>query len=137
MWFETRLKSWKYTLALVKLLKAFMNWFDFKIEVWIILNLKSNSNKIHNNKNKSQSNGKKPFYYFDIDSYTRVITMIYYKRIKRKELQIWIVLLQTKIKIKSYINSYLYLFWFLALLISSICKTKQIDKQKSFVKIKM
>ena len=73
-----------YTLALDKLLKAFMNWVDFKIEVWIILNLKSNSNKIHNNKNKSQSNGKKPFYYFDIDSYTRVNTMIYYKRIKRK-----------------------------------------------------
>ena len=82
--FETRLKSWNYTLALDKLLKAFMNWVDFKIEVWIILNLKSNSNKIHNNKNKSQSNGKKPFYYFDIDSYTRVNTMIYYKRIKRK-----------------------------------------------------
>ena len=48
----------------------------FKLEV--------NSNKIHNNKNKSQSNGNKPFYYFDIDSYTRVITMIYYKRIKKK-----------------------------------------------------
>ena len=35
-------------------------------------------------KNKSQGNKKRPFYYFDIDSYTRVITMNYYTRIKRK-----------------------------------------------------
>ena len=27
-------------------------------------------------------NGKRPFYYFDIDSYTRIITMIYYTKIK-------------------------------------------------------
>ena len=37
-------------------------------------------------KHKSQCNKKRPFYYFDIDSYTRVITLIYYTRIKGKRI---------------------------------------------------
>ena len=94
--FETRLKSWYYTLALDKLLKKHL-WIELISKLrFELFKLEVNSNKIHNNKNKSRSNGKKSFYYFNIDSYIRVITMIYYKRIKRKELQIWIVLIQTK-----------------------------------------
>ena len=56
---------------------------------------------IHNNKNKSQSNGRRPFYYFDIDSYTRIITMIYYTKIKENNYKFELTYYNLKIKEKS------------------------------------
>ena len=51
-------------------------------------------------KNKSQSNGKRPFYYFDIDSYTRIITMIYYTKIKENNYKFKLTYYNLKIKEK-------------------------------------
>ena len=60
-----------------------MNLSDFKMEVKLV-KLEVKLKYIHDNKNKSQSNGKRPFYYFDIDSYTRVNYMDLLHKNKRK-----------------------------------------------------
>ena len=100
------------------------------------LNLKSNSNKIHIMKHKSQSNGKRPFYYFHSDSYTRIIYKYLLHKKKRKEIQNWIDLLQTKIQNKSNLNSYLHLIFNLALLIFSNPQNKHQRQKKILLRLK-
>ena len=56
-------------------------------------------------KNKSQGNKKRLFYYFDIDSYTRVITMIYYTKIKKENnYKFEVTYYKLKIQNKTYLN---------------------------------
>ena len=82
----TRPKPCYYTLTLDKLLKN--NIYEFElISKWRfkLFKLEVNSNKIHNNKDKSQGNKKEPFYCFDIDSYTRINYNDLLQKNKRKK----------------------------------------------------
>ena len=132
MLFESRPNSWYYTLTFDKLFikgNYELSWFQ-NLDL-NYLNLKSIQIKFIIIKNKSQGNKKEPFYYFGIDSITRINCMdLLHKNKRKKKYKMEVTYYKLKIKIKSYLTFLSTLVFILALLISSICKPNLQRKKK-------